>query len=179
MSIYNRHGEIFHGQMLIYDRQSFFHVSPVICQTHVTTGHCILCQCIHEYFVWLLLPSGSHNLNFLMNEMTFIYYGMSHVSSMTLHLTKSGPSWFKRRIYSHNPLCDVDEESISDILNEELDMTLMIRWIWKLKKKLWAKNQATKCRKVNKKRVLLCVDGWEGVTRNQRHTHLLKMQSHI
>jgi hypothetical protein len=42
---------------------------------------------------------------------------------MALRSAKSGPSGLKKkRIYSYNHLCDVDEESISDTLNEELDI---------------------------------------------------------
>jgi hypothetical protein len=40
---------------------------------------------------------------------------------MALHSTKSGRSGLKKKIYSPNLLCDVDEEFISDISNEELD----------------------------------------------------------
>jgi hypothetical protein len=45
---------------------------------------------------------------------------MSRFSSMLLRLTVPWPSGLKKRIY--NPLCDVYEESISDMLNEELDI---------------------------------------------------------
>jgi hypothetical protein len=64
-------------------------------------------------------------------------------------------------------LCDADEESINDMLNEELgidsDDEMMI---WKLNEKLRVKNRATKCRKVSVrvKQVLLGVDGCNDVT---------------
>jgi hypothetical protein len=56
------------GRISMYDRQCYFLVSPVIYRSYVATGHCILCQHIRECFVCLLLPSGSHYLNFLRNE---------------------------------------------------------------------------------------------------------------
>jgi hypothetical protein len=52
--------------------------------------------------------------------MSFIYYDMSRVSSMLLRSTEPPPSGLKKWIY--NPLCDVDEECIGDMLNEELDI---------------------------------------------------------
>jgi hypothetical protein len=56
------------GQMLIYDRKCFFRGSPVIFRSYFTSWHCMLYQRIHERFVCLLLPSGSHSLNFLRSE---------------------------------------------------------------------------------------------------------------
>jgi hypothetical protein len=52
--------------------------------------------------------------------MSFIYYGV-HVFAAWLYIQgKPGLSGFKKRKY--NPLCDADEESIGDMLNEELDI---------------------------------------------------------
>jgi hypothetical protein len=51
--------------------------------------------------------------------MPFIYYWWSHVCGMVSLSRKPGPSGFKK--LKHNPLCDVDEEAISDMVNEELD----------------------------------------------------------
>lgn len=39
---------------------------------------------------------------------------------MTSHSNKPGPSRFKKQKY--NPLCDEDEEAISDMVNEEIDI---------------------------------------------------------
>jgi hypothetical protein len=39
---------------------------------------------------------------------------------MVLRSSKYGPSDFKK--WKYNPLCDADEESISDMVNEELDI---------------------------------------------------------
>jgi hypothetical protein len=39
---------------------------------------------------------------------------------MALRSSKPGPSGFKK--WKHNPLCDADEEYVSDMLNEELDI---------------------------------------------------------
>jgi hypothetical protein len=52
--------------------------------------------------------------------MPFIYYGMTRVSGMLLLLTKPCPSQLKKLIYNH--LYDEDEESISYMLNEKLDI---------------------------------------------------------
>jgi hypothetical protein len=49
--------------------------------------------------------------------MSFIYYRVSHVSSMASRSGKPGPSGFKKRKY--NPLCDEDEDAISDMVNED------------------------------------------------------------
>jgi hypothetical protein len=53
--------------------------------------------------------------------MSFIY-GMSRTSSMFLCSAKPWPSGLKKLRY--NPLCDVDEEYSSDMLREELILTL-------------------------------------------------------
>jgi hypothetical protein len=64
MSIYNQHGDCFMDKC----RYKIEKVSFVFLQSYVAIGHCILCRHIHECFVCLLLPSGSHYLNFLGNE---------------------------------------------------------------------------------------------------------------
>jgi hypothetical protein len=102
--------------------------------------------------------------------MPFICCGVSCVSSMLSLSTKPRPSQLKKFIY--NPLCDEDEESISYMLNEELDtdsddkMNLERRNCeWKIEMKCW---------KVKVKQVVLCTDGWktwQRVTRNPRNTH--------
>jgi hypothetical protein len=52
--------------------------------------------------------------------MPFIYYGVSRVSSMLLCSAEPRPFGLKKT--DIKPLCDADEESISDMLNEELDI---------------------------------------------------------
>jgi hypothetical protein len=58
--------------------QSFFRVSPMINRSYIATCPCILYHCNHEYLVCILLPSGSHNLNFLGNE-CHLYITVCHV----------------------------------------------------------------------------------------------------
>jgi hypothetical protein len=64
MSIYNRYGDSASMDKCWYmiDKISF-----AFLPSYVATGHCILCQRIHECFV-CLRPSGSHNFNFLRNK---------------------------------------------------------------------------------------------------------------
>jgi hypothetical protein len=54
--------------------------------------------------------------------MSFIYeyYGVSLVRRIFFLSSEPRPSGLIKRIY--NSLCDVDEESISDMINEELDI---------------------------------------------------------
>jgi hypothetical protein len=68
--------------------------------------------CLPSSAIWKSL------FELLEEQMQFIYYGMSHVSSMVLHLAEPRPSEWKELRY--NPLCDADEESSSDMLSEEL-----------------------------------------------------------
>jgi hypothetical protein len=52
--------------------------------------------------------------------MPFIHYGVPHISSMLLRSVEPQSSGLKKLRY--NPLCDVDEESGSYMLSEELIM---------------------------------------------------------
>jgi hypothetical protein len=63
---------------------------------------------MHECFVCLILPSGSHNLNFLRNKCHGFMYRQT--------------SAFPHEKTKYNLVCVQDEESISDMLNEELDI---------------------------------------------------------
>jgi hypothetical protein len=83
--------------MSIYDRQTFFRVSAVICRSYVATGHFVLCQRIHKCFYLPFLPSGRNNLDFF-KRMPLIYYGMSRVSSMLLRSAQLRHSGLKKWI---------------------------------------------------------------------------------
>jgi hypothetical protein len=44
----------------------------------------------------------------------------SHANSMAATCSKPGPCEFEK--WKYNPLCDADKESLSDMLNEELNI---------------------------------------------------------
>jgi hypothetical protein len=106
----------------VYDRKCFFRGSPVIFLSYFSSWHCMLYQRIQECFFCILLPSGSHSLNFLRSEShSYItahqcyqhHFTYSHISAF-LHEKKQ-----KKR--KNNPSCVEDEVSISDMLSVELD----------------------------------------------------------
>jgi hypothetical protein len=82
--------------------------------------------------------------------MTFIDYSVSRSS-------KPSPSCFKKRKY--NPLCDADDESISDMLIEKLDIDSDDEMDLEIEGALQVMNQATKCQKVRVKQVLCALMG--------------------
>jgi hypothetical protein len=63
----------------------------------------------------------------------------------------------------YNPLCDVDEESSSDMLSDELNNDYDNEIYLEIEGEPPVKNEATKCRKVRvrAKQVLLHVGGWK------------------
>jgi hypothetical protein len=71
---------------------------------------------------------------------------------MASRSSRLGPSGFKKQKY--NLVFDVDEEPISDMVNEELSLTLMMSWVQKLKDKLLLKNRAMKNQKVKVKQAV-------------------------
>jgi hypothetical protein len=104
ISIYKRHCDSASTDECRYmiDKVSF-----TFFQSYVPTGHCILCQRIHECFVCLFLPSGSHNLNFLWNE-CLLYIMACHVLAACFHFRLNlGPLDWKKQTYVYNSLSDV------------------------------------------------------------------------
>jgi hypothetical protein len=86
--------------------------------------------------------------------------------------------WIEETMY--NPLCDANEKSISDMLNDDIDINSDDEMDLEIEGENASEESSTKCQKVKVKvrvkQVLLLVDGW--ATRKPRHTHLLKMQGH-
>jgi hypothetical protein len=76
----------------------------------------------------------------------------------------------------YNPLYDVNEESIGDMLNDDLNIDSDDQMDLEIDVETAVRNRATNCQKVRVKQVFLHVDGW--ATRKPMQTYLLKMQGH-
>jgi hypothetical protein len=70
----------------------------------------------------------------------------------------------------YNPLSDENEESISEMLNDDLDIDYDDEMDLEIEGENPSEESSMKCRKVRVKQVLLLVDGW--ATRKPRHTQL-------
>jgi hypothetical protein len=130
--------------------------------------------CLPSSAIWKTL------FELLEERMPFMYYSMSHVSSMLLRSAKPQPSGLKKLRY--NPLCDADEESNSEMLSEELNIDSDDEINLEIEGDTASEELSIKMSmRVRVKQMLLMLMGGktrQWVTRNPTHTHLLKMQGH-
>lgn len=108
--------------------QIFFQVSEVICWSYVATGH-FKFQRIDEWFVCLLVPSSTHTFNPVENK-CHLYMGSRE--SISWHEILANLAILAWRKQKYIPLYDKDEEAVSAIVNEDVDIDTD-DIIWKLK----------------------------------------------
>jgi hypothetical protein len=97
---------------------------------------------------------------------------------MALHTGTLLPSRMKKQKY--NPVCVEDEESISDMLSEELhiDSDDEMNLENEGQSSSEESSNASSKSECESETSVVRVDGWEDMTRNPGYTHLLKIQGH-